>query len=201
MTDREWLDKWFALDITSPELESAAMATRAWCIACARNKRDAQRLLVIYGSSGTGKTHLAKRAMAFLRAAASYAWEHRHWDRPLDLHFTAWPQLVAEVTSENATRSSWAYTCTTASALILDDIGAEVDRYRNGMAAAILRDTLDQRAGRWTLVTTNIAPDAWTATWDARCADRLLRNSNIISLTRTPSYSLFKRTLKPEDVI
>lgn len=79
-------------------------------------------------------------------------------------------------------------------AVLMDDIGAEVDRYKTGHVTAILRNALDLRARRFTLVTTNIAPDAWTSTWDARVADRLLRDSVIVSLANTQSYSIVKRT-------
>lgn len=187
-----WVTKWLRVEITSPEVSRACEAVKRWCVGCAR-RNDTPRLLVITGNTGTGKTHLARCAQSYLDAVSVYAWEHGYWSRPMSTAWYPWPSTVEQLNDSSA-RSRWEQEMSSTTAVLMDDIGAEVDRYKTGHVTAILRNALDLRARRFTLVTTNIAPDAWTSTWDARVADRLLRDSVIVSLANTQSYSIVKRT-------
>ena len=71
--------------------------------------------------------------------------------------------------------------------LIIDDVGAEHDPSRNGTDK--LCQVLSRREKRFTLLTTNIKPEAWAERFDVRIADRLLRNSVVLNLA-CESYAL-----------
>jgi len=99
--------------------------------------------------------------------------------------FYRWPEIV-DAFKENC--YDVVEDLIAADLLILDDIGAEHDPSRNG--ASKLCQVLSRREYRFTLVTTNIRPDAWGSVFDARVADRLLRNSEVLTLFGLPSYAV-----------
>ena len=74
--------------------------------------------------------------------------------------------------------------------LIVDDIGAESDRFKSGKSTDALAYLLTRRQGRgFTMLTTNIAPTAWASRWDARVEDRLLRKSTVVDMSECPSWA------------
>lgn len=80
--------------------------------------------------------------------------------------------------------------------LFLDDVGAEPDRYRSGLALANLTSLLSRREHRWTALTMNYLPETWVGTetvpgrFGKRVGDRLFRDSTIVALRSTPSWAL-----------
>jgi len=73
--------------------------------------------------------------------------------------------------------------------LLLDDVGAEVDRYKSGEPTERLRALLDARAGHFTVISTNLPPAMWSIRYDARVEDRMLRNSIIVDLHNVPPWT------------
>ena len=76
--------------------------------------------------------------------------------------------------------------------LVIDDIGAESDRYKSGEAIDKLCQILSRREGMFTVVTTNVEPSNWSALLDARVADRLLRKSVVVDMFEVPSFTDFQ---------
>jgi len=74
-----------------------------------------------------------------------------------------------------------------ATVLIIDDLGAEYDP--SGMGVEKLCQILSRREFRWTLITTNIAPNDWPLKLDGRVASRLVRNSTLVDLSDVPDFS------------
>jgi len=69
----------------------------------------------------------------------------------------------------------------------IDDIGAEHDPW--GQVTAKLCQILTRREDKFTMITTNYGPVDWTAKFDARISDRLLRGSDIVDLAGVESWS------------
>lgn len=72
--------------------------------------------------------------------------------------------------------------------LIIDDLGAEHDPSKCGVDKLYL--ILERRERMWTILTTNLTPSAWENKFDRRISDRMMRNSELVDLTRVPSYSI-----------
>ena len=143
-------------------------------------------LLVLVGISGSGKTHIAKAIFRFARKASSNAHEKGGWkSNSPDSLYLSWPETTDHLKAgdyyiiDEAIRSSL---------LVLDDLGAEHDPSRN--AADKLCQILSRRERKFTIVTTNIIPEAWAERFDVRIADRFLRNSVVVDLLTVPSYAL-----------
>ena len=71
--------------------------------------------------------------------------------------------------------------------VIIDDIGAESDRYKSGEPATRLLRVLNRLEKKWLFVTTNVAPSMWRETFDQRIADRLLGGA-YVSMFEVPSW-------------
>lgn len=75
--------------------------------------------------------------------------------------------------------------------IFLDDVGAEHDPSKNGVDK--LCQIVNRRERKFSVITTNLAPEQWEDKWDGRVADRLLRASQIVSLAEIPSYWVTRR--------
>jgi hypothetical protein len=60
-----------------------------------------------------------------------------------------------------------------ADVIVIDDVGAESDRFRSGESKADLRDFLEACRNKWLMVSTNIQKADWMDAFGARVADRL----------------------------
>jgi len=72
--------------------------------------------------------------------------------------------------------------------VFLDDLGAETDK-KSKSACGKLCQVLSHRERKFTVITTNTAPDTWAEAFDSRVADRLVRNTELVDMFRIPSYS------------
>jgi len=159
-----------------PELEKLATACQEW--ASAFKTKQSPRWLSLLGSSGTGKTHCAKRLW-------DYAKSHSDWSK-LDYFpkVIFWPDFVQKLRTGEAFEmrqemKRWPV-------LFLDDIGAERDP--SGFAAEELNTLLGCRMGRWTILTSNKEFDALKA-MDGRISSRLVRDDNICVAVNTKDFS------------
>lgn len=188
--EEEFLLRCPALRQNGPKVLSMGSELLDWMVRVIKRARGRGATLVLAGDSGTGKTHCLKVADLWLIDNYITAWERGYWDNPISWERVDWPSLCSsmEKTIDNE-RISDLCEC---GVLLLDDIGSEVDRYKNGSPAELLRRVLGSREGKFTLITTNIKPDDWAKRWDARVSDRLLRGSIIVELFGTPSFSIRK---------
>lgn len=147
----------------------------AWCARFARRALLNERprvWAVLGGKTGCGKSRSAKRAIRIIRENAILAYEAGHWaGRLCTTAWLDWPR-VAEIPDESdyaeAIRDAME-----ADVVLLDDIGAEVDRFKSGAPASRLRRLLSDLEGKAVLATTNIPKEDWAKTWDPRVASRL----------------------------
>ncbi len=114
--------------------------------------------LTFWGSSGTGKTFLARQL---------------HGMRPGKAHWLDWVKLCRRFQSREdyAGRLERA---AEAPLLIIDDIGAE---HQTAGTVGLLHGLLQARLGRWTVITTNHSPDRWREV-DERISSRMIRGDN-----------------------
>lgn len=167
-----------------PMAERAAKACESLAKRFRLNKRDPFTLLVLAGGTGCGKSHLARGVYRWTSAIAIDAWAAGYWPRQVpSTAFLDWPGFV-ESDQDGVARD-----LAEADLAVLDDVGAEVDRFKNGAPTETLRRFLELRAGRFTVVTTNVPVSQWDKRWDARVADRLYRRSFIVDMIDMPSWS------------
>jgi len=143
--------------------------------------------MVVAGQTGCGKTHVARRIHEFvgLRLVDAY---HSGWlpDTKLDSPaFLRWDR-VAEMDDDDwdATVDRWVMPT---HLVVVDDVGAETDRYKSGVPKSRLKQLLDICEHKWMFLTTNIGREEWEPTFGQRTADRL-KEAKYLSMFDVPSY-------------
>jgi DNA replication protein DnaC len=183
-----WEEKWLRINCYCDDLKTLAAEVKAFCKRwwhCDKNRC----VLVLVGNPGCGKTHTAKAIWKFCDSTAFSAYASGHgqtWTgaRVPSTKFASWPEIAVELAGKN---TSSLPELSGADLVVIDDIGAENDDWKT--ATSHLCSVLSAREHRFTVVTTNIGPEAWAERFDCRVADRLIRNSVIVDLRKVPSYS------------
>ncbi len=152
------------------------------------NDRSAP-VLILAGCNGVGKTHCGRALAAWGRAVAVEAWSRGHWSKPPTVSFVRWAEFI-ESDSGGVERDA-----READLSILDDVGAETDRFKSGAPIDKLCQILGCREKRFTLIASNLTVGQW-AERDARVADRMLRGSVIVSLKNTKSWWVMQQEKK-----
>ena len=150
-----------------------ALARWAECFAkwCALGDRRNGHQLVIHGPAGTGKSHAVRRVAAYIRDnAIDLALMNRSASMPV-VYMRDWATLMA-LNDEDQFAAATA-DIADATLVVIDDIGAETDRYKTGLPADRLRRVLEACRNKWLLLTTNVSRPDWVAVFDARVEDRL----------------------------
>lgn len=128
--------------------------------------------VVLSGKSGCGKSRVARRAIRIVRETAIDAWANGIWPKPPVTAFADWPK-IAEIQDpedyEGAARD-----LREADVVVLDDLGAETDKFKSGEHASRLRRLLSDLEGKAVFITTNLKPSEWAQKWDGRVESRLL---------------------------
>ncbi|MEI6195281.1 MAG: ATP-binding protein [Verrucomicrobiota bacterium] len=164
-----------------PELEALVDQCAEFALAFKEGKPA--HWFSILGVTGTGKTHCSRRLWNHLSARID--WRKVQFIQQ-EIY---WPKFVAELRSGNAydrlrDLMDWPV-------LFLDDIGAERDT--TGFASEQLNTLLGSRAGKWTLLTSNLGIEQFNCL-DARIADRIIRHPNQFIEVQTTSHSLRNMT-------
>lgn len=182
-----WNAKWLKLNTDShPRLRDMEREVGQFCFDMWRAP-EVGRLLVLAGTNGTGKTHCARAVMRWIQTVghgkqwipkpdviACLQCGYWHWPGLLDrLKAGEW-DLIAEL---------FEVPC-----LIIDELGGGHDPSRVGVDK--LCQILSKREKMWTLVTTNILPEAWAQIFDQRIASRLFRNSTLVDLSGVPDFNV-----------
>lgn len=157
-----------------------------WYVRALRGPERSPVNLVLSGSSGSGKSHVARRILKF---AQGYGCEIitakviSHWA-------TVWIDwtLAAEADEESDFAEVRRQT-DDATMVVLDDVGSEADRFKNGVPGSRLRRVLTDCENRrkWLVVTTNMSQKEALEAYDVRVADRL-RAFHWFELGEIPSY-------------
>jgi DNA replication protein DnaC len=145
------------------------------------------RLLVLAGNNGNGKTHCAKAVYKWIGLVGH---EKTWFDNPghrstLQCIFWRWPALL-----DRLKNGDWDLVddMMTIPVLIIDELGGGHDPSRVGVDK--LCQVLSRREKRWTLITTNVMPDAWEEIFDRRVASRFFRNSTLVDLSEVPDFNI-----------
>ena len=148
--------------------------TEAWIKAAAINKREegTSKRLALAGVPGCGKSHALRAAHRFLDGYASELFWERLWGHSAlpEACFGVWSRLMERSADgfddwmSDAKRASWVF---------LDDVGADVDKFKSGEPNERLRRVLELSERRWMMITTNIEPSDWPKKFDLRVSDRL----------------------------
>lgn len=188
----EWRQRVLQVVEDCPAMETAAKVAERFCKRFRRDIRKAsdgsiRTLLVFVGENGCGKTHLAKRILRYAGGVAVDAWAEGFWPEPPRKAYADWASYVA------SERDGIEQDLAEAHLTIVDDVGAEVDRFKSGEHIEKLRRLLSAREGRWTVLTTNIRSDEWAKHWDKRVADRLTRSAKVVDLSKLKPWAIRRK--------
>lgn len=180
MTPEEWLlpsaywrSKALGLDESHhPAVAKMSEALERFTKACMTDGKTRTKGIVLYGGTGVGKTHAAGRVADYVGRFQIHFWnlgllKAYHLGLPARMR---WP--VAAAMDDQQWREAM-QTVAGARLAVLDDVGAESDRFRNGQASTRLWQVLEATAEKWVMVTTNVPSSDWRERWGVRVEDRL----------------------------
>lgn len=172
----------------NPLLETALRAAKVFTSAIHLSENP--HWLCLFGKSGTGKTHLAKKILAFWRKIGG--WQEIQgkagsFQSLGDSRLVSFPKFIERQKSGNFGEindiRSFPF-------VVIDDIGAEHDP--SGFAKSRAYDIAEGRLGKWTVITSNLS-FAQIAELDTRIASRMLRGGSVrIDLTGATDFNLGK---------
>jgi DNA replication protein DnaC len=174
-----WQQKWLKLDCYDPSIQALADTVEAFCKRLWLGRTE-MSTLVLVGEYGCGKTHCARQIFKWWEAVSSAAPRQTSFST-----YVLWPSVVD---SFNDRQEGLLYDARQASLMVLDDVGAEHDPFKRSPAK--LCQILSGRERKHNVITTNIKPEAWGRVFDGRVADRLMRNSEVVSLFGVKSYAM-----------
>ncbi len=166
-----------------PKVRQLAISCDMFLMSALVGIRDKGTWFVVAGNTGCGKSHVAKRIKSFYNGSKVEFWDGVTTHIPNAL-LGYWPEVVGW---DDEDFDDFVSEVSASKLVILDDIGAEEEKYRSGAPAARLGRVLERCDGRWLFATTNVPADLWKARWDQRVSDRLLAGKRL-SLFEVPSY-------------
>lgn len=175
----------FGLDENHHERVKALAICAEWYVrAISNNDASRGRLLALAGSPGTGKTRVAR---SIYRYVCSWGVDicFKHGGKHLMPVWIDWPNIA-----EADDQRDFSEACSELERsrfFVLDDIGSESDRFKNGVAASRLRRILSRNENKWIVVTTNLSREECFKFYDARIVDRL-KEFHWFQLRDVPSY-------------
>jgi len=142
-----------------------------------QNERSGGTWLILEGPTGTGKTHTGKFCA---RVFNDWVWDcilsgAGKWNgaRKPSAVVLNWSRFC--LASERESGAQWRLEeVLEHDVIVLDDVGAEADRFRSGSSKAQLRDFLEACSTKWLLISTNIPKSKWLDAFGARVQDRLM---------------------------
>lgn len=191
-----WRDAALRLDQSNPVVLKLALSAEAFYRRMIDNNRDRGTWVWIYGPTGCGKTHVSKRLVSLFRGSAIDAYAAGKWrgGRIPCGEFIDWPTLhdspyFADRLAELAEVDFVA----------LDDVGSEVDKFRDGQSAERLRRVLNACERKWVWISSNLPRDILKTHYDARIASRF-EQAFRLNLHGAPDYrkTLARRALSTD---
>jgi len=180
------LSRLLQLDGTHHPLVSRLMAWGGWFfIKSFHNNRKSGCWLVVSGPVGTGKSTVSRRLARVLSCMAVDA-SLGGWGGTVP---SVWRGAWASISShdKNAEFEDAIADLKTAHIVFLDDVGAEVDRFKQGETTSRLCRVLDICQGKWLFITTNLDKPMIAAKYDHRVLDRM-NMAHWCDLAGMPSY-------------
>lgn len=163
----------------APCVREAHRAVQWWLNDILHGCRERRRWLTLFGRSGCGKSHLAQAARACLKG----------YKRKVSLF--NWSAMRDELLSDP--QGGLMEYAQGRPILVLDDVGAEymASERAERMSASLLYRLLEARLGKWTLLTSNLAPADWV---DVRITSRLYRGLNeLVDMSGAADYCFDRR--------
>lgn len=167
-----------------PELASLLNASQKWLEGHPRGVEP--HWCTLLGSSGTGKTYLAKQCHKKIRHLGLDLYQHKITKIPQQktMRWFYWPKFVRRLRGGAFTLVDAAVE---ADILFIDDLGAE---YKTDYIIGALTEICDQRLGKWTFITSNLRLDSIADVVDTRVASRIVRGENIVAETSALDFVL-----------
>lgn len=167
-----------------PKLDNMLAAARQFIADMDQNAKP--RWLSFTGRSGCGKTHLAKRICTFWETSGCWA-IHRESGHSFmrEGRFLDWRVFARDI------KGNWGLVDDLCDMpfLAIDDIGAEYDP--SGFLKGQLDMILNQRLGKWTVITSNMSLKHIAEKVDARIASRMIRSGGeVIHTEGVDDYSM-----------
>jgi len=183
-----------AFDDYEPSLHLAKLAARTFVAAILAHPWTAGYCLTMVGKSGNGKTMLAK---IILEAIGRNPWGQCSAIPPTLANgalkrFTFAIYDMRKV-ADDMLSGNWqlAEAMIEPAIIVIDDVGADYDA--KGIIAGKLDRVLRARAGKWTLLTSNLELGDIKTRMDARIASWLIRDDNRLVTFEAGDYALRKR--------
>lgn len=164
-------------DFQAIEPKLAEMQAAAQRLADEMKSRMPARWLTLTGWPGVGKTHLAKCLWRWFDDRGCFYTEPKTGARlARSGSFAKWRSVAADIRG-----GDWRLMDDLAGRyfLVLDDIGAE-HQGGSGVVHSALERLLDDRVGKWTVITSNLMEVEIAEQLGARVASRLHREGNLV---------------------
>lgn len=167
-----------------PRLERMLSAARTFVDDFDTGKKP--RWLVMLGTSGAGKTHLAREIWRWFKASPHFATRVSDDEEIIyPGQFASWRNVADGILSGNYARMN---ELCREKFVVLDDIGAEYQD-RAGIVKSKLDRLIDARLGKWTLITCNHTLQQIAERMDTRIASRMIRGGSVVVEVDVPDFN------------
>ncbi len=153
--------------------------------------KQTPRWLSLVGTSGAGKTYLAKKIFGYVtrqKIFNSFADMQRD-ELKYATEFCEWQYLGGQL-QVGGGRSEVAQLVDT-QFVVMDDIGAKLDK--TGFITGELSTLLSQRTGKWTLITANYGLREIAEKIDPRVASRMIRDGGVVVDVDVKDFAMRKK--------
>ena len=148
--------------------------------------------LTMLGTSGAGKSFLAKRIFRWHRDSGLFQdttrEDHGDFEVTYAREWCWWPKIASMLKSNDG--YGIVRDIETAEFAVIDEIGAELDK--SGHVTNRLANMLSARVGKWTVITSNKPMADISRDLDPRISSRMIRDGSVVVDVDVQDYSLWK---------
>lgn len=154
----------------------------------ALKSKQSPRWLSFLGTSGSGKTHLARKVWSWFKGSSHFQAEVNLETKEIYYpgSWIFWPNMASELLSNSG--YGRLEDLQTEKLVVLDEIGA--DRDPSGHVRDCLSRLLSSRVGKWTILTSNKGLGDIERDIDARISSRIVRDENMVVDVDVADYAL-----------
>lgn len=151
------------------------------------------RWLSFLGTSGSGKTHLARKVWSWFKGSSFFQPEVNPETKEIFYpgSWIFWPNMASELLNNSG--YGRLEDLSNEKLIVLDEIGA--DRDPSGHIRDCLSRLLTARIGKWTILTSNKTLGDIERDIDARISSRIIRDENLVVDVNISDYAI--RTRNP----
>lgn len=155
------------------------------------NAGQSPRWLSLLGTSGAGKTFIAKQVIRWFKTTSLFrtSIDEKTGEIVYPGDFYSWRKTADAILGGDYSRVD---ELCAEKFVVLDDIGAEY-RDKNGIVKSKLDRILDARVGKWTILTCNQSLEQISLDMDTRISSRMLRNNSAVVDVDVIDYNLRRR--------